>query len=42
MDRSSIPEPTGAFADRPPDEILERQAQAYVESYLRRKSEALR
>jgi len=31
----------GAFAEPPPDETISRQARAYVESYLRRKSEAL-
>jgi hypothetical protein len=31
---------SGAFAERPCGEILERQAQAYVESYRRRKAQA--
>jgi hypothetical protein len=31
---------SGAFLDPPPDETISRQARAYVESYLRRKSEA--
>jgi len=31
----------GGFGSAPEDEILTRQATAYVESYLRRKSEAL-
>jgi len=30
-----------AFSDPPADETISRQARAYVESYLRRKSEAL-
>ena len=30
----------GAFFNPPADQIIERQARAYVESYLRRKSEA--
>jgi hypothetical protein len=30
----------GAFAERPGGEILDRQAQAYVESYRRRTSKA--
>jgi hypothetical protein len=29
---------TGVFAERPAGEILERQAQAYAESYRRRKT----
>ena len=31
---------TGAFVEPPPDQTIGRQAGAYVESYLRRKSEA--